>query len=116
MRTNYSVSHTGPRDGVGTPDESGAATRKVSSATRSGHENGIRRRVAHLCSYRLLVQPRPYKYNLLPSVTIHPAGAVKCSQLRIVERFSRTGRAAASEDLAHLLIAKHRPPALLLLD
>ena len=29
MRTNYSVSHTGPRDGVGTPDESGAATRKV---------------------------------------------------------------------------------------
>ena len=29
MRTNYAVSHAGPRDGVGTPDDSGAATRKV---------------------------------------------------------------------------------------
>ena len=29
MRTNYAVSHTGPRDGVGAPDDSGAATRKV---------------------------------------------------------------------------------------
>ena len=29
MSTNYSLSHAGPRDGVGTPDDSGVATRKA---------------------------------------------------------------------------------------